>query len=245
MWAVPPSTGAWGEGGVPSAPFLRFLQIVSDPSRVDWGSLGWICHPRPGQPAANMQAVECWGASQLCPRPVPSLALCLPSLTKPQSSLMAALIMEFISGLACPAGGPEEGGKPSGAGVGSPTPVPQRRAQPWDAGREWPPGCHTPPKTAPQPCWGLCTQVRVPWGTLVGGAGGGSWVVWLGGFGDWGEEGSSRAPSPWCWGTPLFVAYTPLAWFCPLLSLWGSWGGGGRHDTGSAWGSPHPCLAPG
>lgn len=63
-----------------------------------------------------MQALGSWGdVSELPPSPVPSLALCLPSLTKSLSSLMAALITAFISG---PAGGPGEGVSPLGPAWG-------------------------------------------------------------------------------------------------------------------------------
>lgn len=92
-----------------------------------------------------------WGTLKL-PSPMPSLALCLLSLTKSLSCLMTALINGFISGPACPSGGPKEGlwswrrvlrlcGTPAGSAVGH------------GHRTEWPSGCH-PSETAPRPARG-------------------------------------------------------------------------------------------
>lgn len=61
-----------------------------------------------------------WGTLKL-PSPMPSLALCFPSLTKSLSCLMTALINEFISGPACPSGGPKKGARPLELAQGLPT----------------------------------------------------------------------------------------------------------------------------
>lgn len=151
LW--PPALGL-GEGGCS----LSFLQIrchdTLPPPHIDWGSVGGTCDSPPGQPAAaSMQAVGCWTGCLLDapPRPMPSLAPCLPSLTKSLSSLMAALMTEFISGPACPAGGPEEGVSPLGLAWGPPPLCHTSRlspaTRPLSGAR--PPGCHTPPKTQP------------------------------------------------------------------------------------------------
>uniref|UniRef100_A0A8C8A6E0 Villin-1 n=1 Tax=Otus sunia TaxID=257818 RepID=A0A8C8A6E0_9STRI len=94
---------------------------------------------------------------------MPSLALCLSSLTKSLSSLMTALITEFISGPACLAGGPREGASPLGPAWGPPPlchtsgfssgTQPPSRAATWVS--------HLTQNSAPQPRWGLCTQ-QVP-----------------------------------------------------------------------------------
>lgn len=84
---------------------------------MDWGAHGGqLVLPTSAIPGSS--GVPGGNVSQLPPSPVPSLALCLLSLTKYLSSLMAALITEFISG---PAGGPGEGVSLLGL---SPSPVP-------------------------------------------------------------------------------------------------------------------------
>jgi len=110
---------------------------------------------------------------------------------------MAALIAEFISG---PSWGARGGGEPrGGGGVGSRTPVPHRRAQPGDSVAErradtW--VSQPTQNSAPHPRCGLCAQVGVPRGTVAWGAGGGSWVAWLGGLGGPGEQRAAAEPIP-------------------------------------------------
>lgn len=136
-WVLPPSLGACWGGCVTSAPFLSFLQIrcQTPPHRLGITGGGLVTPP----PGSLLPTCRQWGAGGclLAAPSVPSLALCLPSLTKSLSSLMAALITEFISGPACPAGGPGEGASPLGLAWGPPpTPVPHQQAQPWDAATE-------------------------------------------------------------------------------------------------------------
>ncbi|XP_052647180.1 villin-1 [Harpia harpyja] len=61
--------------------------------------------------------------------------------------------------------GARGGGEPSGAGVGSPTPVPHQQAQPWDAATEQRAATrvsHPTQNSVPHPCRRLCTQVPLP-----------------------------------------------------------------------------------
>ncbi|XP_040460470.1 villin-1 isoform X1 [Falco naumanni] len=67
---------------------------------------------------------------------------------------MVALIIEFISGPACSAGGPGRG-RALWAGVGSLTPVRHWQSQPWNVTTE---RRAAPQNAALHPCWRLCTQ---------------------------------------------------------------------------------------